>query len=133
MERIRRIVLLAAFLATLGLGLALGTHVTLKNIARLDLLKPTQLSKPSFPWALSLGWRLLWAPTPEHLTPEHLRKADEANSLLGFDPGVIGPLSGIKKYNWQAHKDIPQAQKALREAFVARLGRKLDYVDATSI
>src|SRR5262245_55149545 len=129
----RPILHVAGFFLALGMGTAIGMHVTIENIARHDLLKETQLNKPASPWALSLGWRLVWEPTPENLTPNHLRKKAEAKSLIAFDSGVIGPLSGIKKFDWQAEKDIPRAQRTLREAFIAKLGRKLDYVDNPSV
>jgi hypothetical protein len=127
-SRSKSVLLLAGFFLALAIGLNLGVHITVQSIARQDLLKDTKIA-PSFPWALSLGWKLVWAPTPEHRTVEYLQKMNEADSLLAFDAGVIGSLGGIKKINWQAEKDIPRAQKALREAFVSRLGRKLDYVD----
>jgi hypothetical protein len=130
--RTKSVLLFACFFLALVVGMNLGVHITIQSIAGQDLLKDTKIA-PSFPWALSLGWKLIWAPTPEHRTPEYLQKLKEADTLLAFDAGVIGPLSGIKKFNWQAEKDIPRAQKALREAFVARLGRKLDYVDNPSL
>lgn len=121
-------------MVTFTMGVIVGIHITVRSIARQDLLKKTQLAESvGFPWALSLGWRLLRAPIPEHQTPEYLRKLNEANSLLDFDAGVIGSLNGIKKYDWQVKKDILRAQKDLREAFIAKLGRKLDYVDNPSL
>lgn len=132
--KIRIIFSLAGLIAAFAMGIAIGVHITVRSISRQDLLKKTTLSESlGFPWALSLGWRLFRAPTPEHRTPEYVRKLNEADSLLGFDAGVIGSLNGIKKFDWQAQKDIPRAQKALREAFMARLGRKLDYVDNPSL
>ncbi|MGH7770296.1 MAG: alpha/beta hydrolase family protein [Candidatus Binatia bacterium] len=130
-SRIDIITLLAGFMLTLAIGVGVGVYITVRNVARQDLFKPNKLSRPDdFPWALRLGWRLAWAQTPDHRTPEYARKLNEADSLLGFDAGVIGSLNEIKKYDWQAQKDIPRAQKAVREAFIARLGRKLDYVDS---
>lgn len=132
--KIRIILPLAGLIVAFAMGIAIGVHITVRSISRQDLLKKTTLSESlGFPWALSLGWRLLRAPTPEHRTPEYIRKSNEADSLLGFDAGVIGSLNGIKKFDWQAQKDIIRAQKDLREAFIARLGRKLDYVDNPSL
>jgi hypothetical protein len=131
-RRTHFILLLAGLVLSLAVGIAIGIHVTVRNIARLGLLKPNDL-KASVPWAFSLGWRMVWAPTSMYLTPDYLQKLDESNSLLSFDAGVIGPLSGIRKYNWQAQQDISQAQNALRKAFIARLGRKLDYVDNPAV
>jgi hypothetical protein len=127
--RIRSIVVWVGLLLILVLGINLGVHITVQSIVRQDLMKDSKLT-PLFPWALTLGWRVIWAPTPEHRTAEYLRKFKEADSLLAFDAGMIGPLSGIKKVDWQAEKDIPRAQEALRQAFISRLGRKLDYVDS---
>jgi pimeloyl-ACP methyl ester carboxylesterase len=135
LKRKTRGVVLAAGLVflTAAAGISAGIHLTMVNIKRHDLLKESKLDKAYFPWGLSLGWTLIWAPTPPHRTPEYLRKLKEADSLLAFDAGVIGPLSGIKKYDWQAEKDIPRAQEALRKAFVAKLGRKLDYVGTPTL
>jgi hypothetical protein len=124
---------LALGVLALGMGMALGIHLTITHITKLHLLRPTALNRPSFPHSLALGWRIIRAPTPIGSTPEHRRKADEARSVLGFDPGVIGPLSGIRRHDWEAEHDIPRAQKALRSAVVARLGHKLDYVAAPSV
>ena len=128
-QKARRILLTAGLVLSMAVGITVGIHLTIENIARHDLLKQTKLNKASFPWALSLGWRLIWAPTPQHRTADYLRKLKEVDSLLAFDAGVIGPLSGIKKLDWQAEKDIPRAQAALRKAFVAKLGRKLEYIE----
>ena len=130
--RIRTILVVTGLLLTLVIGINLGVHITVQSISRQDLLKDSKLA-PLFPWALTLGWRVIWAPTPDHRRPEYLNKLKEADSLLAFDAGVIGPLSGIKKVDWQKEKDIVRAQSALRKAFVARLGRKLDYVDSPDL
>lgn len=127
------LLLIVGFLLGLGGGIAVGIHVTINSINRQDLLKENKIDKLGFPWALSLGWRLIRAADPEHRTAAYVQKLAEAKSLTKFDAGIIGPLGGIRKHDWPSEKNIPQAQKAIREAFLTKLGRKLDYVNDPSI